>query len=169
MCPAPLLYLRVLSYVAHQMRGGETPHSTWHVAPPRPRRIVTNEVFKSQYKNFGSSVGNSITRPTGLVAPNPELSRKITSILDGPCGALTSNRVGGVALRTSSWVSGESCGSGIANTVQFSWGSARRQPLRCRQPVRPSGWRTKRSNDTARRRCSATALVTTTLLPATAR
>src|SRR5579864_2907702 len=64
-----------------------------------------------------------ITPPKGFVAPNPRLSSRITSTLGAPCGALTSNRGGGVALRTSSSVIGEYCGSAIGNTVRFSGAS----------------------------------------------
>ena len=54
--------------------------------------------------------------PKALDWPNPMSSMRTISTLGAPAGAFTSNRGGGVALRTSNTVLCGYCGSGIGST-----------------------------------------------------
>src|SRR5258707_15483269 len=56
--------------------------------------------------------------PKALDWPNPMSSSSTMRTLGALAGALTSNRGGGVALRTSNTVLGGYVGSGIGNTVR---------------------------------------------------
>ena len=77
-----------------------------------------NWLYRRPLSARRSTVGILIGPPKALDWPNPMSSMRTISTFGAPAGALTSNRGGGVAFRTSSTVLWGFWGSGIGNAVR---------------------------------------------------